>query len=106
MTTLEKLKRLEQYLASDDTTVDPLLDLAIDKLMQREASRLVALETRLRSQLAQFEQAYALRSNQFYTQYQRGELGDEMDFIEWAATVEMVERLTQRLNLLALKPVV
>jgi hypothetical protein len=100
MTTLEKVKRLEQYLSTETTSVDPLLDLALDKLMQREAKRLGMLAARLTEQLVAFERTYALRSRQFYDRYQRGEMGDEMDFIEWAATVEMAERLQQRLYLL------
>ncbi len=99
-TTLEKVRRLEQYLAVDSSTVDPVLDTTINKLLAREHSRVLKLKTRLLDQCAQFEKQYSLESVEFYTRYENGEMGDEMDFIEWAATVEMLENVKERLILL------
>ncbi len=39
-------------------------------------------------------------SSDFYTRHKKGEMGDDMDFIEWAATVKMVENAEKRLALL------
>ncbi len=41
MTTLEKVRRLEQYIAADSSAVDPVIYMAIDKLVQREITRLL-----------------------------------------------------------------
>ncbi len=98
--TLEKVRRLEQYLAVDSSTVDPVLDTTINKLLAREHSRVLKLKTRLLDQCAQFEKQYSLESAEFYRRYENGEMGDEMDFIEWAATVEMLENVKTRLALL------
>ncbi|NJN94148.1 MAG: hypothetical protein HC875_08675 [Anaerolineales bacterium] len=59
LTTLDKVKRLEQYLAADNSTVDPVLDTTIDKLLAREQARIVELKTRLQERCAFFEQKYA-----------------------------------------------
>ena len=105
MTTLEKIKRLEQYLAGDNTSFDPVLDMTIEKLMQRELKRLLDLKTRLNDQIIEFERKYSLTSIQFYPKYERGELGDDLDFMEWAATLDMITNLNQQVALLEIEPV-
>jgi hypothetical protein len=93
MTTLEKVKCLEQYLIIDSSTVDPVLDMSINKLLAREHARMQELKTRLLNQLVAFEHTYSLSSSEFYTLYEKGDMGDKMDFVEWAATVEMFTML-------------
>ncbi len=103
MTTLQKVRRLEQYIATDSSAVDPVIHMAIDKLMEREITRLLKLKARLAEQLEEFERTYAMNSSDFYTRYESGEMGDDMDFIEWAATVEMLKNIENRLLLLKLE---
>jgi len=100
MTTLEKVRRLEQYIAADSSAVDPVIYMAIDKLMQREITRLLKLKARLADQLQKFEKKYAMNSSDFCARYESGEIGDDMDYIEWAATVEMLKNAERRLLLL------
>jgi len=103
VTTLEKVRRLEQYIAIDSSAVDYVLDMTVDKLLAREVERMRELKARLTDQLAEFEERYALESADFYTRYEDGEMGDAMDFVEWSATVEMLENAERRLALLALE---
>ncbi len=100
VTTLEKVRRLEQYLAAEKSVNDPVLDTTLDKLLAREKTRLLELKTRLESQCQQFEVAHGQSSASFYARYQTGEMGDEMDFIEWATTLDMLKNLNQKLALL------
>ena len=99
--TLEKLRCLEAYLAADSTMADAVLDSSLTKLLAREQLRMQRLTQRLRQDLRQFETAHRLLSEEFYARYSQGELGDEMDFIEWAATVEMLADAEKRLALLS-----
>ena len=99
-TTLEKVKQLEQYISIDSAGIDPVLDMAITKLLEREAARIRELKNRLLTQLTEFEHQYSLPSQEFYTRYEQGEMGDDMDFIEWAATIEMVNNIDSRLTVL------
>ena len=99
--TLEKLRRLEQYLASN-ASADSVLDTTIDKLLAREIANIRDLQKRLQDQLSEFEAQYDLKSDVFYQQYQNGDLGDEMDFVEWASTIDMMKKATQRLAVLDL----
>ncbi|MEW5766245.1 MAG: hypothetical protein AB1797_01290 [bacterium] len=100
MTTLEKVRRLEQYIAVDNSAVNPVLDMTIDKLLAREIERMSELKARLAKQLSEFEERYALKSADFYRRYENGEMGDAMDFIEWSSTVEMLAATERRLSLL------
>ena len=95
-TTLEKIRRLEQYLAADNSAVDNVLEATIDKLLTRERMRISELQTRLVDQCQYFEQLYKLDSATFYQKYQTGEMEDDVDFIEWAATLEMLENIKKR----------
>lgn len=101
MTTLEKLKQLERYLATKNEPVDQVLDTTIDKLLAREHRRLQKTKKGLLQQCKQFEKKYSLNSSQFYYLYEKGKMGDEMDFVEWAATVEMLQNLEKRQTLLS-----
>jgi len=88
ITALEKVKRLEAYLSMNNA--DSVLDKSISKLLEREQMRMKQLIFRLQEQLNQFEQQHRLSSQDFYSRYSQGEMGDDMDFIEWASTVEMI----------------
>jgi hypothetical protein len=100
-TVLGKVKRLEEYMASTNaSSLDNVLELTIDKLLDRETSRLISQKARLEQQLADFEQRYSLSSEEFYERFEQGELGDAMDFVEWSATYEMAANLQHRLSIL------
>lgn len=99
-TTLEKVRRLEQYLSVGRSTADPVLDTTINKLLIRERDRVLNLKKRLVEQCQMYEETYALPSAEFYDRYENGELGDDMDFIEWAATIEMLQNAEKRLAFL------
>ncbi len=97
LNTLEKVKRLEDYLAIGNIVIDPVIELTINKLLMREFQRVAEVKNRLSNEIAQFEQQYAMDSNNFQQRYQTGELGDEMDFIEWSANLEMLNQIEKQL---------
>jgi hypothetical protein len=41
-----------------------------------------------------------MESADFYQRFRAGELGDEMDFVEWSVFYEMYQALLQRLEML------
>ena len=95
--------RSETDLSKTDATraTDAVLDSSLSKLLLREQMRMQRLAQRLRLELQQFEAAHDIRSEEFYARYSRGEMGDAMDFIEWAATVEMLADAERRMMLLS-----
>ncbi|MBE2222378.1 MAG: hypothetical protein IAF02_12595 [Anaerolineae bacterium] len=101
LATLEKIKRLEQYLSVNQVTVDPVLDQSIDKILAREQGRLHEMQLRLSAQITEFENQYQMTSENFSQKYQAGMLGDDIDFIEWAATLDMLANIDIQLSLLS-----
>lgn len=99
ISTAERLHALaelyEQGQASD------LMDRTLDKLLHHEAEQSQALLNQLEADLAEFEGRYNLSSTEFYRQYQTGQMGDDMDYVEWASLVQMAENLKKRLHLLS-----
>ena len=100
MTILEKVKLLERYIAVDVAAIDPVMELAIDKLLKREASRMDELKQRMLRQKTEFEEKYGLDSEEFCRRYEKGAMGDDMDYVEWSATVDMLAGIEKRLSLL------
>jgi len=62
MSILRKVKLLEEYVAADASAIDPAVELAIEKLLKREVSRMDELKQRLLRQKADFEKKYAMRT--------------------------------------------
>ncbi|MEA5620416.1 hypothetical protein VB711_21595 [Cronbergia sp. UHCC 0137] len=52
----------------------------------------------LENDLQVFEQKYQLSSNDFYRQFKTGELGDDVDFVEWSVFYQMWSDLHLRLR--------
>ena len=100
-TVLEKVQSLHNYLAMNSTSVDILLAQGIDKLISREQQRLLKLQVSLSEEVVQFEQRYQLNSIEFQSRYQQGKLGDDLDFMEWSATLEMLQQVKQHIALLS-----
>ncbi len=53
----------------------------------------------LQADLAELEKRYGLSSTEFYRQYQAGQTDDRLDYTEWAALIQMVNNLRERLRL-------
>ena len=86
--TLAKIERLGEIVAHNDSE-DYVLDLTINKMLQREINKIKVRIKDFNHQLDQFEKKHKLDSNHFIKQYETGELGDDIDYIEWSATIEM-----------------
>jgi hypothetical protein len=100
-TVLEKVQSLHNYLLVNSASVDILLAQGIDKLISRERQRLLKLQVSLSEEVVQFEQRYHIDSIEFQSRYQQGELGDALDFMEWSATLEMLQQVKQHIALLS-----
>jgi len=98
---LEKVQRLERYIQLTNGHVDRVLESTLDKVLDRERQRILRQQARLKSQIVSFEARYGWTSEEFYPRFERGELGDDMDLIEWSATIEMVENLQRTIELLS-----
>ena len=80
--------------------VSELMDRTLEKLLRHEAEQCRAQLRQLQADLAEFEQKYHLSSTEFYQQFQAGQTGDDIDYVEWASLVQMADNLKKRLCLL------
>jgi hypothetical protein len=56
-----------------------------------------ALAALIRSLVA-YEQRYQMSSADFYARYQRGEIGDSIDFVEWAGDYPHYQEIKEELE--------
>lgn len=54
----------------------------------------------LEKRLASYEAQYGMDSADFYRRFRAGELGDEMDFVEWSVFYEVYQALLEKVKLL------
>lgn len=94
-TRLERLIRLYETGQASD-----FMDRVLDKVFAQEAAEELTLIEQLQSDLNEYEERYELDSQTFYTRFRTGELGDAMDFMEWASLFDMYEQARARLALL------
>lgn len=87
---LELLREAYETEAELDQVVGKLLDLTVSQYRQR-------LE-RYERDLREFEQRYGLDSATFYQRFEAGELGDAMDFFEWAGVYELRQDLREKIQ--------
>jgi hypothetical protein len=81
--------------------VSELMERTLGKLLRQEAEVCQAQLRQLQADLAEFEQKYRRSSTEFYQQFQAGQTGDEMDYVEWASLIQMADNLKKRLRLLS-----
>jgi len=98
MTTIAQLKKLEKYISiyGDDRLIASSLSKIVDfKIQQNEK-----LLQDLRNDLIFFEKKYDKKSAEFYHSFKKGELGDEMDFVEWSSLYDMYQRIDEKKRML------
>ena len=80
--------------------VSDRMDRTLDKLFSVEAVEEQKIVETLRSDLDKLEARFGMESPDFFARFEKGELGDDMDFMEWASLYQMYMRANQRLELL------
>lgn len=78
--------------------LDQILAKLLDAALSEQRLRL----ERYRRDLSEFEQRYAMDSATFHARFQAGELGDEMDFFEWAGLYQLFQDTLQKIGSLEL----
>ncbi len=96
--TLDKLRGLASLY--DQGYRSETVDLVIDKLLTAEVDRARSELRDLESRMAAYESLHAMPSDTFYRRFCAGELGDDIDFVEWSVYYEMRRTLLERLRVL------
>lgn len=93
-----RLKRLIRLYETGQAS--EFMDRLLDKVFAQEADEERALISRLAADMSEFEARYDLDSDTFYERFTSGELGDAIDYFEWAALCDMHEQAKARLAVL------
>ena len=93
---ITQIRKLEKYISASQTSVDGIFSTTISKLYNRELKRINQLIIRLERQLSKFENQYSITSKVFLKKYKIGGLGDDIDYVEWSATIDMLENAKKR----------
>jgi hypothetical protein len=84
--------------------VSDLTAKTLNKLADMEISQSRADLEATEKDLQEFEQRYQMPTDEFFAKWQAGQMGDEMDFVEWASLAQMAQRIRERLEILASGP--
>ena len=81
-------------------TASPTIELTIQNIIDRELQTALEQQQTLSQDLRQFEQQYHLTSVEFHQKFHAGQLGDDIDAIEWNACYEIWRSLETTIALL------
>jgi hypothetical protein len=79
---------------------DALTDAALLKIASSQAGRDGIVLRDLERDLRELEAQYEMSSADFHERWQRGELADTADFMDWNALYQMAREIRQRLKFL------
>src|SRR2546427_11421167 len=96
--TAERLRALAELY--EQGQVSDLMERTLAKLLRHEADACQIQLRQLQADLREFEQKYQRSSTEFYQQFQAGQTGDAMDYVEWASLIQMADNLAKRVRLL------
>ena len=93
MNTRSKLEVLKEACA-DEAELDQVVGKLLDLTLGQHRRRLEQYAHDLRA----FEARYGMDSTMFYQRFEAGELGDAMDFFEWAGLYELRQDLLEKIR--------
>ncbi len=96
--TINRLQHLEGFYRQGYRS--DIIDRSLDKIISLEKTAAQRDEQDLQAKLRKFEAKYELTTEEFYSRFRKGELGDAMDFVEWSVYYEMWESVHERLKIL------
>ncbi|MFQ5888070.1 MAG: hypothetical protein ACE5HY_05185 [Candidatus Hydrothermarchaeales archaeon] len=79
---------------------DEYLSRSLWKIIKHEKERTSQDIQSLRKDLDKFESEYKMSSDDFINRFEKGKMGDEEDYFEWAAIFKMYKRSMERFEML------
>ncbi|MFS8119277.1 MAG: hypothetical protein ACMG55_12400 [Microcoleus sp.] len=77
-----------------------VVELSLSKIIAHEITIAQQQAAELETDLKQFETQYQMSSAEFYPKFRAGELGDDIDFVEWSSFAQMWSCVRERLQIL------
>ena len=92
--TLAKVKNLEKFIQKHGE--DVVISQTITKMLEYKIQKYDEEIKRLNRELKKFERRYKKVSSDFFDEFNKGRLGDDIDYVEWASLYQMHNNLVQR----------
>lgn len=93
-TTLLKVKNLETYIKKHGD--DPFISQTISKMLVYKVKKCDEEIKKLNNALKKFEKTYKKESSLFFEEFKAGNLGDDMELVEWYSLCQMRNRLIEK----------
>ncbi|NOX62750.1 MAG: hypothetical protein GXP42_12510 [Chloroflexi bacterium] len=94
--TINRLQALLRLYQSGYQSV--AVDKTVEKLMALERARLQKDLEKFKEKLIYYESQYGMSTEEFYDRFRSGELGDDMDFVEWSIFRDMAHNAEAKLT--------
>lgn len=94
--TLDRLEFLEQLYRQGYQS--EVVDRSLEKILRLEQTAAQNDLANLQERLKAYETRYHMSSTEFQRRFQMGELGDEIDFMDWSVFFEMRAAVQKRLD--------
>lgn len=92
--TLTKVKNLEKFIKKYGE--DAVISQTITKMLDYKIRQYDEDIKKMNREISRFERKYRKESSVFINAFEKGDLGDNMDFVEWASLYKMRNRLTEK----------
>lgn len=104
MSVQKYLHSLESYLRFADEDDIMLIESTLDKLIDREISMVESKIGRYDQMLGKFVQKYNMNFDEFKKRFEKGEIEEDMDYLEWSSIVDAKEHCQEKIKALKRVP--
>jgi hypothetical protein len=77
----------------EEKQIDRLTAQTLNKLVDMETSRVRMQLEEIERVMADYERQYGMKTDEFFKKFDAGQIGDGMDFVEWASLSKMAKHL-------------
>ncbi len=94
---IEYAKILGKYISEGlNENEEVFIKETLKKLIEQEIDMLEKEKEQYKREMAKFEEKYSQKSEEFIKKFNNGEMGDDLDFFEWYASVDSYNRVEKR----------
>ena len=94
---IEYAKILGKYISDGlNENEEVFIKETLKKLIEQEIDMLEKEKEEYKREMVKFEEIYSLKSEEFIKKFNNGEMGDDLDFFEWYASVDSYNRVEKR----------
>jgi DNA topoisomerase IA len=94
---IEYAKILGKYISEGlNENEEVFIKETLKKLIEQEIDMLEKEKEQYKRDMEKFEEKYSQKSEEFIKKFNNGEMGDDLDFFEWYASVDSYKRVEKR----------